>query len=76
MPALIWRALAGRALAELLGRSQRVSNQRVQGGDRLVPRRLRACALGAPLLVAALGDAPQCPHGDEQGAYLERTREA
>lgn len=74
LPAFVWRALAGGTLAELLGRSQRVSNRAFKEATGWSPA-VPSVRDGAPLLVALSGTAAPRPHGDESAASLARTRE-
>lgn len=62
LPAFIWRALAGGALAELLGRSQRVSNRAFKAATGWSPA-VPSVRDGAPRLVAALKATSGGAHG-------------
>jgi len=64
LPAFVWRALAGGSLAELLGRSQRVSNRAFKAATGWSPLVL-SVRDGAPRLVAALNAAPVSAHDGE-----------
>ncbi len=63
LPAFVWRALAG-PLAELLGRSQRVSNRAFKAATDWSPA-VPSVRAGAPLLVAALAAVSGRAHAGE-----------
>jgi nucleoside-diphosphate-sugar epimerase len=62
LPAFVWRALAGDRLAELLGRSQRVSNRAFKAATGWSPA-VPSMRAGAPRLAEALGATPRRGHG-------------